>query len=181
MAIDYPFTGDEAKAAHKEWGCNCGPAALAFALQKPLSAVRYAIPNFAERHYTSPTMMRAALEYFCQRFLAIKVDRRDAGVPQMFAGPMTLVRIQWSGPWIVDGKPQRWAGRQTHWIACWSDARDVWDCGRHLVFDVNDGMRTFGSWELEIVPLIVASIKRADGHWYPANIWRLTKSDELNK
>jgi hypothetical protein len=38
-------------------------------------------------------MMRSALEYFGQRFLAIKVDRRDAGAPQMFAGPMTLVRV----------------------------------------------------------------------------------------
>jgi hypothetical protein len=171
--IDYPFTEAEAEAAHEEWGCNCGPTALAFALQKPLATIRHAIPNFAERRYTSPSMMRAALENLGQRFIAIKPDRRDAGVPRMFAGPMTLVRIQWTGPWIVDGKPQRWAARQTHWIACWSDAHDVWAGGRYLVFDCNGGMRTFGSWDSEIVPLIVASVKRADGGWYPANIWRL--------
>jgi hypothetical protein len=177
MTLDYPFTEEEARAAHEEWGCNCGPTALAFALQKPLADVRDAIPSFDDRRYTSPMMMRAALEYFGQRFLAIAASRRDsAQITRMFAGPMTLVRIQWTGPWIVDGKPQRWAARQTHWIACWTDGSDVIEGGRRLVFDCNGGMRTFGSWESEIVPLITATVKRADGGWYPANIWRLTST-----
>lgn len=58
--IDYPFTEEELEAAADEWGCNCGPSALAFALQKPLEEVRYAIPDFEQKGYTSPTMIRIA-------------------------------------------------------------------------------------------------------------------------
>lgn len=175
--FDYPFTEEQAQAAYTEWGCNCGPSALAFALQTSLDKVHPAIPDFDERRYTSPSMMRAALANLGQRFMPIAtppVKQRFTSYAhqEMFAGPMTLVRIQWTGPWIVDGKPQRWAARQTHWIACWSDAHDVWQGGRRLVFDCNGGMRTFQSWQQGIVPLIVESVKRADGGWYPANIWR---------
>lgn len=38
--MTYPFTEDEMYAAAREWGCNCGPSALAFALQVPLDRVR---------------------------------------------------------------------------------------------------------------------------------------------
>jgi hypothetical protein len=166
--ITYPFT-EEAEDANEEWGCNCGPTALAFALQRPLEDVRHAIPDFAERRYTSPAMMKAALQHFRQGFLAITASS-EAALPRMFAGPMSLVRIQWTGPWIVKGKPQKWAARQTHWIAAWMGSPG----GSRLVFDCNGGMRTYESWEAEIVPIIVASVKRADGGWYPANIWRFT-------
>jgi hypothetical protein len=50
----YTFTQDEVRIAHEQWGCNCGPAAMAFALQIGLEPVRHAIPLFAERRYTSP-------------------------------------------------------------------------------------------------------------------------------
>jgi hypothetical protein len=174
MAVICPFTEDEARAANEAWGCNCGPAALAFVLQSQLSVIRYSIPNFEERRYTSPTMMRAALRHWRVEFMEIRAGLKAAGVNNanavaaMFAGPMTLVRIQWTGPWIVDGKPQRWAGRQTHWIATWAER------GVPLVFDVNGGIQGFGKWESEIVPLIVAQVNRADGGWFSANIWRLT-------
>lgn len=169
----YPFTEDEARAAREAWGCNCGPTALAFALQTTLEAVKPAIPAFAERRYTSPTMMRAALDGLGRRFITLAAGPRHAGVNNakavetMFAGPMSLVRIQWTGPWIVNGRPQRWAARQTHWIATWAER------GVHIVFDCNGGIQGFGKWETEIVPLIVAQVNRADGGWYPANIWRL--------
>src|SRR3954469_593669 len=101
----YTFNEEQARAAHEEWGCNCGPTALAFALQITLDAVRGKIPHFAERRYTSPTMMRDALHSFERRFLPIAAGLRNAGknnaraVELMFAGPVTLVRIQWTGPW----------------------------------------------------------------------------------
>lgn len=174
MAIVYPFTEDEARSANAEWGCNCGPTALAFALQTTLDAARYAIPHFEVRGYTSPKMMRDALRELKRDFLAVPAGLSRAGknnataMERMFAGPMTLVRIQWTGPWIVDGKPQRWAARQTHWIATWAER------GVKIVFDCNGGIQGFGKWETEIVPLIVAQVNRSDGGWFPANIWRLT-------
>jgi hypothetical protein len=177
VTLDYPFTEDEARTANSEWGCNCGPAALAFALQVPLDKVRAALAptGFEQRRYTSPTMMREALANLGQDFDAVRNPSgfADRGRAVMFARQMALVRIQWTGPWTADGKTQKWAARQTHWICCWADAHDVWQGGRRLVFDINGGMRTFDSWEREIVPLIVAEYPRADGGWYPANVWRL--------
>lgn len=164
----YTFTQEDAQRAYEEWGCNCGPAALAFALQTTLYAVRHAIPKFDERRYTSPTMMRQALQNLGRSFTAARGpfhgERFQRGLDAMFAGPMKLVRIQWTGPWT--GKVQKWAARQTHWIAAWYAQTSQ-------VFDVNGGIRTFQSWQAQIVPAIVAEIKRADGGWYPANIWEV--------
>jgi len=167
----YTFTEEEARDAYDAWGCNCGPTALAFALQVGLDAVRHAIPQFPERRYTSPSMMAAALEFFGRKYTVVRNpgSRRNPqrGIDAMFAGPMSLVRIQWTGPWTAGDAPAKWAARQTHWIAAWSER------GVPLVFDVNGGIRGFERWEGEIVPALVATIPRADGGWYPANVWRL--------
>lgn len=64
--LTYPFTEADAQRAYDEWGANCGPNALAFALQIPLEEVRDVIPQFDERRYTSPTMMRQAVEHLRQ-------------------------------------------------------------------------------------------------------------------
>lgn len=174
--LDYPFTEDECRAAHDEWGCNCGPAALAFACQISLDDARRALAptGFEQRRYTSPTMMGEALDRLGASFYAVRNPHggKDykTGVQTMFipTGRVALVRVQWTGPWTAEGKTQKWAARQTHWIACWRNAGS-WPC----VFDVNGGVRLFDSWEKEIVPLIVKEIPRADGGWYPANVWRL--------
>jgi hypothetical protein len=85
----------------------------------------------------------------------------------MFSEDTALVRVQWTGPWIRDGVAQKWAARQTHWIASWKHG------DRQFVFDINGGIRDFASWKSEIVPLIVAQVKRADGGWWSANVWKL--------
>lgn len=169
----YPFTEDDAREAFENWGCNCGPAALAFALQTTLDRVRDAIPLFDERRYTSPTMMHEALLALNQAVYPVRSPalfmhkiNREVGRANMFRGPMSLVRIQWEGPWIVDNKPQRWAARQTHWIATWVDEY-------RFVFDINGGIQRFELWDRDTVPLIIASVKRASGGWYPANVWQL--------
>ncbi len=171
MTYTYTFTEAEAKAAHEDWGCNCGPTALAFALQTTLDAARYAIPKFTERCYTSPAMMRAALIFLGRAFTVVRNPsgwrNYQYGIDSMFAGPMSLVRIQWTGPWTANGATAKWAARQTHWIACWAER------GMPLVFDCNGGIMGFDRWEYEIVPAIVATVHRADGGWYPANVWRL--------
>src|SRR5438552_3121858 len=118
--LELPFTESEFDAAHQEWGCNCGPAALAFALQIPLARVKDALPDFPSRRYTNLTMMRAALARLGQSVdecaLGIAVD---TNIRQMFAERPALVRLQWDGPWIMNGKPARWAATATHWIVCW--------------------------------------------------------------
>ena len=167
-SLIYTFSEHESRHAYETWGANCGPNALAFALQMPLEGVRPHIPQFDKRCYTSPSMMAAALESLGHRVLKI-TNRlaRHTVIEQMFHDRPALVRIQWTGPWIVDGKPQKWAARQTHWIVCWCDE------GLSLVFDVNGGIREFSDWQTEIVPPLTQSVPRCDGGWYPANIWRV--------
>jgi hypothetical protein len=165
------FTEEEAREAQREWGCNCGPAALAFALQVKLGAVRHAIPEFDGRRYTSPTMMAQGLAYFGRTFRALRNPSRGGkvqpSIDAMFSGPLSLVRIQWTGPWTKFGSNARWAARQTHWVASWAER------GVPLVFDVNCGIASYGSWEYDVVPQLTARYPRADGGWYAANVWRL--------
>ena len=163
--MTYTFSEAEAEYAYRAWGANCGPTALAFALQVPLEEVRPHIPNFAERRYTSPTMIAAALESLKRR--VIKMTARSVDIGKMFNEWPALVRIQWGGPWIVNGKPQKWAARQTHWICCWADAIIP------MVFDVNCGIREYSEWVSDIVPALDESVPRCDGGWYPSNVWRI--------
>lgn len=115
-------------------------------------------------------MMREALTTLGRRIEIVRNPsggrNRGYGIDTMFAGPMSLVRIQWTGPWTDNGKTAKWAAAQTHWIACWSD-------GDWFVFDCNSGITTFAEWESKTVNAITATIKRADGDWFPANVWRL--------
>jgi hypothetical protein len=171
--LNYTFNENDFRTANALWGCNCGPAALAFALQTTLDAVRPAIPQFEERHYTSPMMMAAALQYFAKPFKTVPNPsgsggrERDRGISAMFAGPLSLVRIQWSGPWTAPKASVKWAATHTHWIVAWAEAGDNW------VFDGNCGMVRFAEWQTQTAPAITASIPRADGGWFPADVWRL--------
>lgn len=157
------FTEAEFKEAHRSWGCNCGPTALAFALQTTLEAARYAIPQFAERRYTSPRMMREALDFLGRSFQHVG----RPGVPHMCTPAMALVRVQWGGRWMQVGVPTVARYFHTHWIAAWSER------GVPFVFDCNGGIRTIGSWEQEIVPLLTCDMRGADGTWLPTHVWRI--------
>jgi hypothetical protein len=157
----YPFTEAELQAAHEAWGANCGPGALAFALQIPIAKVRGAIPEFDTKRYTSPSMMKAALKHFgCSLVGARPVLARHAGPIDL-----ALARIQWTGPWTAPGVPAPVAYRFTHWIATWMDGRELY------VFDVNGGMRPLASWEEAVVPALTALYPKADGGWKPTHVW----------
>lgn len=160
----YTFTQDEAQTAYDEWGCNCGPTALAFALQTTLEKVHPLLPGFDSKRYTNPSMMKRALEMANRRFRSVQLPVST----QMF-DELALVRIQWTGPWTAQGARPRWAYRQTHWITTWSD------CGSPWLFDCNGGVQSFPLWEKTIVPLLTGAIERADGGWYPTHIWRLSR------
>lgn len=172
----YTFSENAMQQAHEEWGCNCGPSALAFALQRTLEEIRPAMDHvgFDEKRYTSPTMMKNALAKLGVTKYELKVPVRtpdgklDASpmFQEVFIGYiMALVRIQWTGPWTQPGANPKWAYRQTHWIATWSDQ------GEQMVFDCNGGILRFELWEKQIVPLITDHIPRADGGWFPTHIW----------
>lgn len=200
MDFLYPFTQEEMERASDEWGCNCGPSALAFAAQIKLDTVRCAIPGFEEKRYTSPMMMRAAIANLKRDFRNL-LHRSEPGETQglsdflglLESGSIALVRLQWTGPWTAPGANPKWAYRQTHWIAGWCanivDARTGLPDRRFkapdhsldgnvlprcpMVFDCNGGMRSLGSWQKEIVPILTSGIKRADGGYYPTHFWRL--------
>jgi hypothetical protein len=170
MTLDYPFTESDAIAAYEEWGANCGPNALAFALQVPLASVRHAIPDFESKRYTSPTMMAAALRNLGREF---KPYAFPGFMAAAFIEDMpSLVRVQWTGPWTEPGANPKWAYRATHWIA-------TWKADERLVFDVNGGITTFEVWQKVIVPLLTGAIKRADGGWHPTHVWRVPVQESV--
>lgn len=175
----YTFTETAMQQAAEEWGCNCGPSALAFALQTTLEDIRPTMAHvgFDAKRYTSPTMMKNALAHLNVRFETMKLPVRapdgtlaiDPMFQHSFVGHiLSLVRIQWTGPWTAPGANPKWAYRQTHWIATWSDLGD------EMVFDCNGGILGFDTWEKQIVPLITDHVPRADGSWFPTHIWPVT-------
>jgi hypothetical protein len=180
--VIYPFTEDDLAVAYNKWHCNCGPSALAFALQISLDKVRGAIPGFEERRYTSPTMMKGGL-----RNLGASFEEFPADLANMFRVDHTerinLVRVQWCGPWTKRGANPKWAYRQTHWIATWSTHETMPPfLGKYkktrvglFVFDCNGGIRSFDSWKKEIVPTLVAMYPRADGAWFPTHVWSVSR------
>lgn len=162
----YPFTEAESRQAAQEWGCNCGPNALAFALQVKLDVVRPAIPGFESKRYTSPSMMKQALAGLGSPYVDIPASRQE-----MFSVITALVRVQWTGPWTEPGMNPRWAYMHTHWITTFKGRSD-----EALLFDCNGGVRSFESWETEIVP-ILTNYPRAYGGWEPTHIWRLRPAE----
>lgn len=156
------FDENDAQRAYETWGCSCGPAALAAVMGMTLDEVRPHMGPFEQRGYTNVTNMRESVASAGGRIV-----RTYQGWPPVGVG---LCRIQWGGPWIVDGKPQRWAATASHWIATYRNS------GSWLyVFDINGGLRNVDSWEAEIVPAIIASIKRADGTWSISHSWGIER------
>jgi hypothetical protein len=159
-----PFSEEAFDAANAEWGCNCGPGALAVMLNLSLDDVRTAMfPNFERLRYTSPTMMKDAL-------VNLGVSWRDRE-PPFDKCTMTrygLCRIQWEGPWSGHGANPKWAYRYTHWIG----AADFPNAG-YQIFDVNGGWRSPPYWTSQIAPAIAQLYPRATGGWYVTHRWEL--------
>lgn len=150
-------------AARNEWGCNCGPAALAFAAQRSLDDVRGKIPGFETKGFTTPTMMRAGLAA-----LGVAADEVPARREEMFADQPALVFIQFTGPWTEPGANPRWAYTHTHWIGTLGPAAASW------TFDVNCGVTSFGRWERELLPMLLTN--RRTG-WFPKLILRVRREE----
>jgi len=150
------ITAAEADTAYENWGCNCGPSALAAIMGLRLDDVRPHLVGFDQKHYTNPTMMFDALASIGRPWRRIGRDWPRYG----------LARIQWEGPWTSPGVPMRARYRYTHWVGSWQTAERG-----HGVFDVNmlgngSGWATIDNWRSTMVPEIVRHIPRADGRWH---------------
>lgn len=165
--LEYPFTAEDSQKAYDEWGANCGPNALAFALGWNIADVLRLLIGFDEKRYTNPTMMREALRLAGQPFKNVTVHDPEEAFDDEFK---SLCRIQWHGPWMAENVNPRWRYRQTHWVSMFEDS------ARQLVFDCNGGIRTLEDWEREIVPRITKEIPRADGQWSLTHIWKLSSA-----
>lgn len=167
-SLPLAFTICDFERAHLEWGCNCGPGALAAILEIGLEAARDLLPGFIQKRYTSPQMMLAGLSERSHSWSA-----RDFGRENGFAD-YGLNRVQWLGPWM-SGKDRgsRMAQYQrTHWIA----SADGW------VFDINNdlfdqcALRWLSrvTWVEYIAPKMVSAVPRATN-------WAITHRIELSR
>lgn len=103
------ISGVEADAAYEQWGCNCGPGAIAAIMGMRLDDVRPLMGDFEKKHYTNPTLMWEVLDRIGRPWRKVGKDWPRFG----------LARIQWEGPWSEPGQNPRWGYRQTHWVASW--------------------------------------------------------------
>lgn len=125
-------------AAYDEWGCNCGPAAVAAMLDMTLDEVRPHLGDFERKRYTNPTLMLSVLRSIGRPFQGVGCFWPDHG----------LARIQWEGPWTEPGVPMRARYRYTHWVGTSLNA-----AGERGVFDVNalsngSGWCALADWRL---------------------------------
>jgi len=97
--------------AGEAWGANCGPTALAAALElRHVERVRPYLGEF--KGFMAPRDMLAALGEAGVSVTVEKIIRRRTPWPRY-----GLVRVQWEGPWCDEGVDPRAAYRYTHWIA----------------------------------------------------------------
>lgn len=130
-----PFTPEEAQAASDAWRFNCGPGALcALTDTRPEDALRV-LPQFKQRGYTNPTMMRAGLTALGRTWDEALSDEAGNRALDLAELPKHgLVRLQWGGRWTNPGVPLRARYRHTHWAAADGE----------YVFDINNTW--FGGW-----------------------------------
>lgn len=157
------FNEADANRAFDEWGCNCGPTALAAAVGLTPDQVRPHMLGFEKKKYTNPTMMFEALDSLAGAgFIARWKSVTFRGIGQGMVTPeFGLARIQWEGPWTAPGVPLRVRYRKTHWVAVNFDK----------VFDVNamwcGGWVQYDRWVRDVVPVILRlCVPKANGKWH---------------
>lgn len=158
------FTEADVEQANSEWGCNCGPAALAACLGMTLDGVRPHLEEFERRGYMNASMMKAAVED-CGFFRVLPATER---------WPIHgLLRIQFTGPWTQPGANSKWAACHTHWIACKGNPCDH---EPRWIFDVNGLWMPFSDWVTDVVPRLTAAHPRADGGWEATHVWEVRRT-----
>lgn len=165
------FAEADIEEAHAEWGCNCGPAALAAACGLSLDEARVLLPEFDRKRFVNITMMREAI---AEAGWMIVHDWKRCWA----AGERSLIRVQFGGPWIAaEGEAaQKWQVRSacmaTHWIAQFRGPG-----GLAFVFDVNSGLVPWGEWERGVMPRIAAAIPNCDGSYHLTHSWQIERRE----
>src|SRR5262245_10223328 len=82
---DLAFTWEQCERAQRDWGFNCGPAALAAAVGCSIEEVRGKIPLFENKRFTNPSMMREGLGAFgfCAREMSRNRPPRGAAATDL--------------------------------------------------------------------------------------------------
>lgn len=147
-------TPPDAHEAHRQWGANCGPCAIAALLGKSLAEVRPHLDGFSRRRYMNPTHVRAALESLGQR-----VTRTRKGAYPAREGccwpQRGLAFIQFSGEW--DRAPVAVQYKHTHWIAT------VRIDNHRQVYDVSaEGWLSFSGWLDGVLPYLCNDHRATD-------------------
>lgn len=161
------FDGADLDRAHADWGCNCGPAALAACLGWSLDEVRPHLGEFERRGFMSPSMMLAAIASAGFRTRPIPASSPDS-LPAH-----GLLRVQWGGPWLAPGVPPKAAYRYTHWIACkrFGGPEDV------AVFDVNcPAWQPMARWQHGTAIVLMDAVKRCDRTFGFTHRWEVRRS-----
>ncbi len=102
------FTAAESESANKAWKATCGPHSIAAALGITLEEVRPALVNY--KGWMSPTQIIQALGTLGKEFTLSKGLKTQ----ELCNG---INRIQWEGPWLNRGIPERVAYFHTHYVA----------------------------------------------------------------
>jgi hypothetical protein len=162
MRFPIKISIEDGDRAYHEWGCNCGPAALAAIMGLTLDQVRPHMGDFERKRYTNPTLMFTALDSVGARW------RKLPGPARCDWPVYGLCRIQWEGPWTKPGVPIRARYRHTHWIGVQHPLYSM-SVG---IFDVNclnngSGWVSEEHWRDILVPhLLSERVPRADGKFH---------------
>lgn len=159
------FTLEDAERANDEWGCNCGPSALAAVTGRTLDGIRPLMGDFEKKRYTNPTLMFESLSRTGLQWGRIE------GIPTH-----GLLRIQWEGPWTEPGVPMRVRYRHTHWVGIkQSDRAGIIHpdaiYANAGIFDINamnsGGWISYRDWACSLVPWILEQCEpKANGLWH---------------
>ena len=133
----------DAALAHRLFGANCGPNALAALLSLDVIDVMCHFTHFQDGPHTNIPRMKEVL------------NRAGIGYePGSDIPAAGLVLIEILGPWNAHPASRRWTSQMTHWIA----SRDGY------VFDVNAGEWTFwDDWKDQQAPVLIQRKRGATG------------------
>ena len=170
MTVALAFTPAEADDAYDAWRFNCGPGALcAVTGAKPEDALRV-LPQFKERGYTNPKMMRAGLKALGRSWtepLSEESENRLLDLAELPA--FGLVRVQWGGRWTNPGVPIRARYRHTHWAAV--DGQQV--------FDINavhfGGWVPVKEWAEQLIPWLMRECAPKATGWWITHSWEVVR------
>jgi hypothetical protein len=175
IKTDYAFDLEAAQTAGREWGFNCGPAALCALLKMTPDEVRPHLMGFEGKGYTNPSLMADILRGLSVGFRRVFESAREP-CPSDIQWPHSgLVRIQWAGPWTEPNRPMVARYRHTHWIATRFPKSDWLN---REVFDINamscGGWLSWVEWADQLTPWVIEQCQpKATGKWWPTHCWEI--------